>query len=70
MDDVASRRYVLHKPTLVVEPYRPPVRFPMQLRELNDVDQDKKFLSNFKKLHFNIPFVEALKKRPKYAKHL
>ena len=33
-------------------------------------EQYKKFLSLFKQLHINIPFVEALAQMPKYAKFL
>nr|GEZ56507.1 hypothetical protein [Tanacetum cinerariifolium] len=63
-DEEASRRYVLPKPKLVVEPYTPPIPFLIRLVEVKNVDQGKKYLSSLKKIVDQHPIVEALKKIP------
>ncbi|GJV27506.1 reverse transcriptase domain-containing protein [Tanacetum coccineum] len=58
----------------VENPHQPPIPYPSRLNK--DKLQDKsdiqihKFLQMFKKLHFNISFVEALAQMSKYAKML
>ena len=51
------------------EPYRPPVPFPKRLRKEKEEAQQKKFLEQFKQLHINIPFIDALVQTPTYAKY-
>ncbi|KAL5544829.1 hypothetical protein UlMin_008613 [Ulmus minor] len=46
------------------------VPFPQRLRKKNLDNQFSKFLSIFKSLHINLPFVEMLEQMPKYAKFL
>ncbi|KAM0061597.1 putative aspartic peptidase domain superfamily [Helianthus debilis subsp. tardiflorus] len=50
--------------------YKPTPPYPGRLMKGKDVEQYSKFLEMLKKLHVNIPFVEALSKMPKYAKFL
>ena len=48
--------------------YDPQIPFPQRLKNNNVDDQLSKFLSIFKQLHINIPFIEALEQMRKYAK--
>ncbi|KAL8098053.1 hypothetical protein AgCh_030985 [Apium graveolens] len=48
----------------------PPPPFPKRLQQQKPDKQFGKFLEVFKKLHINIPFAEALKKIPSYAKFM
>ncbi|XP_021998433.1 uncharacterized protein LOC110895424 [Helianthus annuus] len=50
--------------------YKPTPPYPGRLIKGKDAEQYGKFLEMLKKLHVNIPFVEALSKMPKYAKFL
>lgn len=50
--------------------YKPLVRYPTRLKQDKEDAQFKKFLNIFKKLHINIPLVEALSHIPKYAKFM
>ncbi|XP_052197380.1 uncharacterized protein LOC127804545 [Diospyros lotus] len=53
-----------------VKPYVPPIPFPQRLRKHKLDKQFEKFLEVFKKLHINIPFVDALAQMPSYAKFM
>ena len=53
-----------------LKPYEPPVPFPQRLRKQEHDHQFAKFLEMFRKLHINIPLVEAIAQMPKYAKFL
>ena len=53
-----------------VQPYKPPLPYPARLRKDKDQEHLGKFLDLFKKLHINLPFVEALSQMPRYAKFL
>lgn len=46
------------------------IPFPQRLLKKKLDDQFSKFLEVFRKVHINIPFIEALQKMPKYAKFL
>ncbi|XP_057810441.1 uncharacterized protein LOC131024906 [Salvia miltiorrhiza] len=51
-------------------PYCPPIPFPQRLQKKNVESEFSKFLEIFRKVHINIPLVEALQQMPKYAKFL
>ncbi|GKE29154.1 hypothetical protein Tco_1444538 [Tanacetum coccineum] len=42
----------------------------LRLRKEKEEAQQKNFLENLKKLHINLPFIEAIAQMPKYAKGL
>ncbi|XP_022003937.1 uncharacterized protein LOC110901412 [Helianthus annuus] len=50
--------------------YKPTPPYPGRLMKGKDVEKYGHFMEMLKKLHVNIPFVEALAKMPKYAKFL
>ena len=70
-DEVESSKFV---PTVKFAPevkaYKPKVLFPARLVQHNLDKQFSKFLEVFKKLHINIPFVDALAQMPSHAKFL
>lgn len=47
-----------------------PISFPQKLKQNKMDNQFFKFLSIFKQLYISIPFIEALEKKPTYAKFL
>ena len=49
---------------------KPNVPYPQRLRRRQLDQQFGKFMEIFKKLHINIPFVEALKQMPGYVKFM
>ncbi|XP_057246828.1 uncharacterized protein LOC130589556 [Beta vulgaris subsp. vulgaris] len=49
------------------EPYKPPVPFPQRLAQKLEKKYGK-FLDILKKLHINIPFLDAISEMPSYAK--
>lgn len=51
-------------------PFKPTISYSARLKNTQTNEQYKKFLDLFKKLHFNIPFVEALSQIPHYVKFL
>ena len=53
-----------------VRAYQPPILFPQRLKQSKLDSQYEKFLTMFKKLEINIPFVEALAQMPHYAKFM
>lgn len=57
-------------PTSKVPEYVPTIQYPSRLKQDMEDAQFKKFLNIFKKLHINIPLVEALSKMPKYVKFM
>ncbi|XP_022847521.1 uncharacterized protein LOC111370040 [Olea europaea var. sylvestris] len=59
-----------NKETVTVNPYEPPIPFPQRSKNHKMEQQYKKFLEIFKKLHINIPLVDALFQMPSYAKFL
>ena len=50
------------------EEYKPKVPVPTRLKQHALDKQFAKFLEVFKKLHINLPFVDALAQMPSYAK--
>ncbi|XP_052203119.1 uncharacterized protein LOC127808586 [Diospyros lotus] len=52
-----------------VKPYMPPLPFPQRLKQHQN-EQFAKFFEMLKKLHINIPFVDAITQVPSYAKFL
>jgi len=50
--------------------YVPTIPFPQRLKKKDQEKQFGRFLDVFKKLHINIPFVEALEKMPSYARFM
>ncbi|XP_027351012.1 uncharacterized protein LOC113862053 [Abrus precatorius] len=54
----------------VVKEFIPPLPYPARLKKDKDDEQFGKFLSLFRQLHINLPFVDALAQMPKYAKFL
>ena len=53
-----------------VQPYTPTVPFPQRLQKAKKEEQFSKFLEIFKKIEFNISFVDAITQMPNYAKFL
>ncbi|XP_076958661.1 uncharacterized protein LOC143634472 [Bidens hawaiensis] len=53
-----------------VRTYVPPIPYPGRLKKQKMEEQYGKFLELFKQLHINLPFIDALKEMPKYAKFL
>ena len=53
-----------------VQAYTPSVPFPQRLQKAKKEEQFSKFLEIFKKIEINIPFANAITKRPNYAKFL
>ncbi|XP_020254122.1 uncharacterized protein LOC109831194 [Asparagus officinalis] len=51
-------------------PYKPPLPFPQRQVKAKLEKQFGKFIEILKKLHINIPFVEAISQMPSYAKFL
>ncbi|XP_075474585.1 uncharacterized protein LOC142505484 [Primulina tabacum] len=50
--------------------FKPTLPYPQRFKKKNLDDQFAKFLEIFKKIHINIPFADALKKMPNYAKFI
>ena len=61
-------------PMLAAHPdYDPPISYPQRVKQQKKKQQDKqfaKFLEVFKKLHINVPFMEALTQMPSYVKFM
>ncbi|XP_048502790.1 UBA domain-containing protein Mud1-like [Beta vulgaris subsp. vulgaris] len=53
-----------------IAPYKPPVPFPQRLAQAKLEKKYGKFLDILKKLHINIPFLDAISEMPSYAKFL
>ncbi|XP_048491283.1 uncharacterized protein LOC125492650 [Beta vulgaris subsp. vulgaris] len=53
-----------------IRPYTPPVPFPQRLAHAKLEKKYGKFLDILKKLHINIPFLDAISEMPSYAKFL
>ena len=53
-----------------VKPYVPPIPFPGRLKQQKLDHEFSKFLDIFKKLHINIPFLDAIQQIPTYAKFM
>ena len=60
---------MIEKQEAIAEPYAP-VPYPQRLRKNKLDKQFTKFMEVFKKLHINIPFVDALKQVPSYVKFM
>ncbi|XP_076927147.1 uncharacterized protein LOC143590598 [Bidens hawaiensis] len=58
------------QPSEPVRTYVPPIPYPGRLKKQKMEEQYGKFLELFKQLHINLPFLDALKEMPKYAKFL
>ncbi|XP_048490039.1 uncharacterized protein LOC104884063 [Beta vulgaris subsp. vulgaris] len=59
------------EPTVIpMEPYKPHVPFPQRLAQAKIEKKYGKFLDILKKLHINIPFLDAISEMPSYAKFL
>ncbi|XP_057515550.1 uncharacterized protein LOC130797049 [Amaranthus tricolor] len=58
------------KPTIAGRTYTPPVPFPSRLAQAKLEHKYGKFLQILSKLQINIPFLEAIKEMPSYAKFL
>ncbi|KAL2921987.1 Protein hu-li tai shao [Bienertia sinuspersici] len=56
--------------TVPIAPYKPPVPFPQRLAQAKLEMKYGKFLEVLKKLHINIPFLDAISEMPSYAKFL
>jgi hypothetical protein len=51
-------------------PYKPPIPFPQRLVKPKNPGQFEKFIEMLKRLHIDIPFIEAITQIPSYAKFL
>ncbi|XP_076916387.1 uncharacterized protein LOC143576078 [Bidens hawaiensis] len=58
------------QPSEPVRTYIYPIPYPGRLKKQEMEEQYGKFLELFKQLHINLPFLDALKEMPKYAKFL
>ncbi|MCI04024.1 hypothetical protein A2U01_0025066, partial [Trifolium medium] len=58
------------KPYVPHPPYKPPIPYPQRLAKPKNPGQFEKFIEMLKKLHIDIPFIEALTQIPSYAKFL
>jgi hypothetical protein len=58
------------KPYVPPPPCKPPIPFPQRLAKSKSEGQFKRFAELLKKLHVNIPFIEAIIQMPSYAKFL
>ncbi|KAL5782063.1 hypothetical protein ACOSP7_007092 [Xanthoceras sorbifolium] len=65
-DNLPETSFDLPPPPEVMA-YVPPIPYPQRLKKYKDEKSFKKFLEVFKKLHINIPFVEALAQMPTYV---
>ncbi|XP_026399602.1 uncharacterized protein LOC113295484 [Papaver somniferum] len=53
-----------------VSTYVPPLPFPRRFANSKKTEQDKEILDIFRKIHVNIPLIDAIKQVPKYARIL
>ncbi|XP_026396376.1 uncharacterized protein LOC113291009 [Papaver somniferum] len=53
-----------------VSTYVPPLTFPRRFANSKKAEQDKDILDIFRKIHVNIPLIDAIKQVPKYARIL
>ncbi|MCH87321.1 hypothetical protein A2U01_0008188, partial [Trifolium medium] len=60
----------LEKPYVPPPPYKPPIPYPQRLAKSKNPGQFEKFIEMLKKLHIDIPFIEAITQIPSYAKFL
>ncbi|XP_027368262.1 uncharacterized protein LOC113874229 [Abrus precatorius] len=67
-EDKCQEETVVKHP--VVKEFIPQLPYPTRLKKDKDDEQFGKFLSLFRQLHINLPFVDALAQMPKYAKFL
>ncbi|XP_026400374.1 uncharacterized protein LOC113296277 [Papaver somniferum] len=51
-----------------VSTYVPPLPFPRRFSNSKKAEQDKEILDIFRKIHVNIPLIDAIKQVPKYAR--
>ncbi|KAK4853941.1 hypothetical protein QYF36_016693 [Acer negundo] len=70
VEDNLSKMSCDPPPPPQVKAYMSPIPYPQRLRKHKDAHKFAKFLDVFKKLHINIPFVEALAQMPTYVKFL
>jgi len=56
--------------SLPPKPYMPPILFPQRFARAKLESQFSKFLDMLKKLHVNVPFLDALSQMPLYVKFL
>ncbi|XP_026420135.1 uncharacterized protein LOC113316129 [Papaver somniferum] len=54
----------------LVSTYVPPLPFPRRFDNAKKVEQDKEILDIFKKIHVNIPLIDAIRQVPKYTRVL
>ncbi|XP_010681877.2 uncharacterized protein LOC104896782 [Beta vulgaris subsp. vulgaris] len=67
----ADKKTEKEEPTVTpMEPYKPPVPFPQRLAQAKLEKKYGKFLDILKKLHINIPFLDAISEMPSYTKFL
>ncbi|XP_045802435.1 uncharacterized protein LOC123896027 [Trifolium pratense] len=58
------------KPYVPPPPYKPPIPYPQRLAKSKNPGQFEKFIEMLKRLHIDIPFIEAITQIPSYAKFL
>ncbi|XP_075521359.1 uncharacterized protein LOC142554582 [Primulina tabacum] len=70
--EVITENKVEDSKTKVVQPpaFKPAIPYPQRFKKKSLDDQFAKFLEIFKKIHINIPFVDALEQMPNYAKFI
>ncbi|XP_022843424.1 uncharacterized protein LOC111366979 [Olea europaea var. sylvestris] len=68
LPEITVERWV--KAIVPVKPYGLPISFPQRLQKRKLEEQFTKFLDIFRKLHVNIPLIEALSQISNYAKIL
>ncbi|KAL2922058.1 DNA damage-inducible protein 1 [Bienertia sinuspersici] len=69
-NDIVDKDKEESTPNPIIAPYKPPVLFPQRLAQAKLEKRYGKFLNILKKLHINIPFLDAVSEMPSYAKNL
>jgi len=62
-----SKEVQIENLTPLLKPYKPPVSYPQRLVKIKEKHKYGKFLEILKKLHINIPFLEAITDMPSCA---
>ncbi|XP_048496376.1 uncharacterized protein LOC125495640 [Beta vulgaris subsp. vulgaris] len=70
LEDEAKETEKKEPVVIPIAPYKPPVPFPQRLAQAKLEKKYGKFLDILKKLHINIPFLDAISEMPSYAKFL
>lgn len=67
LEDETKKTKKQEPDVIPIEPYKPPVPFPQRLAQAKLEKKYGKFLDILKKLHINIPFLDAISEMPSYT---